>query len=88
MFQNGSYLQLYERWTYRNEPVEVVSFYKFMGLFFTKIELDTGKRNASGTMKKIHSFYSTISKKVKLFWIYEMFKMFYMIFNQFSVIQC
>ena len=35
VFRNGGYLRFYERWTYRNEPVEVVSFYKYMGLFFT-----------------------------------------------------
>ena len=33
VFRNGGYLRFYERWTYRNKPVEVVSFYKYMGLF-------------------------------------------------------
>ena len=35
VFRNGGYLRFYERWTYRNEPVEMVSYYKYMGILFT-----------------------------------------------------
>ena len=35
VFLNGGYLRFYEHWTYRNQPVEVVSYYKYLGLLFT-----------------------------------------------------
>ena len=35
VFRNGGYLRFYEHWTYRNQPVEVVSYYKYLGLLFT-----------------------------------------------------
>lgn len=35
VFRNGGYLRFYERWTYRNEPVETVSYYKYLGILFT-----------------------------------------------------
>ena len=41
--------------------------------------MDAGKRNVSGTREKIHSFYSTISKKKKKFGYFnyiDMFKIF------------
>ena len=45
--------------------------------FYTEIEMDTGKRNVSGTREKIHSFYSTISKKkIGYFNYIDMFKIF------------
>ena len=35
VFRNGGYLRSYERWHYRGQEIEVVSFYKYLGAFFT-----------------------------------------------------
>ena len=35
VFRNVGYLLFYEHWTYRNEPVETVPYYKYLGLLFT-----------------------------------------------------
>ena len=35
VFRNVGFLQFYEHWTYRNEPVETVPYYKYLGLLFT-----------------------------------------------------
>ena len=29
VFRNGGYLRFYEHWTYPNQPVEIVSYYKY-----------------------------------------------------------
>ena len=32
VLQNGGYLRFYERWTYRSEPVEVLSLFGYLGM--------------------------------------------------------
>ena len=35
VFRNGGPLRHYERWFYNERPIEVVSFYRYLGSFFT-----------------------------------------------------
>ena len=35
VFRHGGQLRHYEKWTYNNNPIEVVIFYKYLGVFFT-----------------------------------------------------
>lgn len=35
VFRNGGHLRSYERWHYRSQEIEVVSFYKYLGAYFT-----------------------------------------------------
>ena len=35
VFRNGGVLKHNESWTYQGQPIELVSFYKYLGLFIT-----------------------------------------------------
>ena len=35
VFRNGGFLKFTEKWFYRGVEVEIVSFYKYLGLYFT-----------------------------------------------------
>ena len=35
VFRNGGFLKDIEKWFYKGDPIEVVSFYKYLGLYFT-----------------------------------------------------
>jgi hypothetical protein len=35
VFRNGGVLKQTEKWLFNNEPIEVVPFYKYLGVFFT-----------------------------------------------------
>ena len=35
VFRNGGFLKDIEKWFYKGDPIEVVSFYKYLGMYFT-----------------------------------------------------
>lgn len=77
VFRNGGYLRLYEHWTYRNEPVETVSYYKYMGLLFTpKLKWTRAKETLASQAKKSIFALLQYQKKFGYFDYIDMFKIF------------
>ena len=63
VFRNGGCLKLVEKWTFNDEYIDVVPFYKYLGVYMTpKLSWSKTWENAAFQPKKIYSMYILLSK--------------------------
>ena len=63
VFRNGGYLKEIEHWTFNGSPIEVVSFYKYLGVYMTpKLRWSKTWENAALQEKKAVSCISRYKK--------------------------
>ena len=77
VFRNGRILKFMEKWFYRGEEVEIVPFYKYLGLYFTpKLIWTKAKEVLAKQAQKSASSIFRFQKQFGFFRPSDAFKMF------------
>lgn len=77
VFRNGGPLRSYEKWYYKNELIETVSAYKYLGMFMTpKLVWSTTHEYASKQAQKAVSCIFRYQRSFGLFYHRDIFKLF------------
>ena len=77
VFRNGGFLRRDEKWFYQGKQIEVVSFYKYMGLLFTpKLVWTKTKENLAEKANKAIITIKILQNKLGSLSIYDCFKLF------------
>ena len=77
VFRNGGGLRNYESWSYRGSPINVVPFYKYMGVYFTPtVSWSSTHNKLSIQAKKSIWSINQYQKSFGYFPINEYFKLF------------
>lgn len=77
VFRNGGPLRQYEHWTYKGDRVDVVSFYKYLGAYFTpKLSWTMTKETLAKQATKALACIYTCQKHFGYFTPQQAFKLF------------
>ena len=76
-FRNGGFLRRNEKWYYQGQQIEVVSFYKYMGILFTpKLVWTKTKENLAERANKAIIIIKILQNKLGSLSVYDSFKLF------------
>ena len=77
VFRNGGFLSSNEKWYYQSQQIEVVSFYKYMGILFTpKLVWTKTKENLAEKANKAIITIKILQNKLGSLSVYDSFKLF------------